>query len=253
MLLAIFMSLSDSAANEHSFNIYSVFRTIVLTAGFMITMIFIARPFLLKLEKLGKLTKHPTQGQLVLIICLLFLAALITDLIGVHYLLGAFVFGAVIPKTVVGAIQEKIEPVVLVILLPFFFMTTGLKTLFDISQKEVWALFALGLVISLIGKIISTSLAQHWSARSSWLESFKIGGFMQTKGLMDVIILNILFQAEIINSTAFSALLLVAVATTALTKPFMAIVDIIFNENKLSLPGLMKEFAYNYIFPPKLK
>lgn len=230
-LLWIFVAVLLSLAASHGgtgTGYTTVIRTIVLTIVYFAAMIMVIRPILVKLARKQMWIETPTNGQLVAAMCILFASALATELIGVHYLLGAFTFGAIMPKELAHGFQHKIEPVVAVVLLPFFFMTTGLKTNFDLLSGSVWVLFGIVTVLSSLGKVFGTTLAERFVAKSSWPTAWKLGGFMQCKGLMEVIVLNMLLAAGIITTISFSALILMAVVTTAITKPFVLLIHRMF-------------------------
>lgn len=213
---------------QGNMDIPSVIRTVVYATIYILVLALVARPLLCKLHKRGLLTNEPDNGQMVLLSCILLLSSLITDLIGIHYVLGAFAFGAIIPKGMVNSIHHKVDTAISVILLPFFFIIIGLKTQFNATASEVWILFAIMTVISSSGKIFGTALpAKRYGA--SWKEAFTLGGFMQCNGLMEIVVLTMMLQAQVISAVAFSGMVFMAITTTALTKPSVILIDKIFS------------------------
>ncbi|MFA6097499.1 MAG: cation:proton antiporter [Candidatus Paceibacterota bacterium] len=209
---------------QGNMDIASVARTILLAGVYIAALALVVRPFLCGLLKRGMLTNEPDNGQMVLLSCFLLLSSLITDLIGIHYVMGAFAFGAIIPKEMADSIHHKIDTVISVVLLPFFFIITGLKTQFDAGAAEVWILFAIMTVISSSGKIFGTALpARRYGC--SWKDALTLGGFMQCNGLMEIVVLSMMLQAGVISPIAFSGMVFMAIATTALTKPSVLLVD----------------------------
>ena len=240
ILVAILLSLT--AADAHGGGFGKVAFTILAFIAYLLIMIFAIRPLLQKLADKNKFASDPRHWELIGILCLVFLSALVTEAIGVHYLLGAFIFGAVMPKSAAHDIMHKIDPVMSVVLLPFFFMLTGLKTNFDILNSAIWVLFAIVLAASSIGKFAGTALPEKYIAKSSWKKSCQLGGFMQCKGLMEVIVLNMLLQGGIITSLLFSAMILMAVVTTAITKPVVLLINKIIRE-----PAVVSETTENLL------
>ena len=213
-------------------DIPSVIRTIAFAGLYIGVLALVVRPFLCGLLKRGMLTNEPDNGQMVLLSCFLLLSSLITDLIGIHYVMGAFAFGAIIPKEMTHSIHRKVDTVISVILLPFFFIITGLKTQFDAGASEVWILFAVMTFISSSGKIFGTALPARRFG-STWKEAFTLGGFMQCNGLMEIVVLSMMLQAGVISPIAFSGMVFMAIATTALTKPSVLLVEKMFAPRQL--------------------
>lgn len=219
---------------QGNMDIPSVIRTIIFSGAYIAVLVFGVRPMLLGLLKRGLLTNEPDNGQMVLLSCVLLLSSLITDLIGIHYVMGAFAFGAIIPKEMANSIHHKVDTVISVVLLPFFFIITGLKTLFDATASQVWILFAIMTFISSSGKIFGTAIpAKKYGY--SWKEALTLGGFMQCNGLMEIVVLTMMLQAGVISTIAFSGMVFMAIATTALTKPSVLLVDKIFSRNTNTL------------------
>lgn len=216
ILVAVLLALAAGGEN----GTVSVVSTILATLLFIIVVAFVIAPLLRKLVKRNFLTTTAHTSELVFIVCLLFIAAFCTDLIGVHYLLGSFIFGTVIPKEIAHPLQHKLEPFVLVVLLPFFFMMTGLKTEFDVGSLDVWMVFGIFTVLSSIGKFVGTAVPAALTGEPR-KRALVLGCFMQCKGLMEVVVLNMMLQAGIISAVCFSGMILMAVATTAATKPFV--------------------------------
>lgn len=157
--------------------------------------------------------------HIVLACCFAFASAAVTDTLGLHSVLGAFIAGAVLPRKWREKIIESLEVVSFTLLLPFFFMSNGLKVLIDFSAAEFNEILIAAILAGIIGKVAGTAIPSRLSG-SAWGEALCLGFLMQTKGLMEMIVLMILLENEVITRTAFSALVLAAVATTALSMPF---------------------------------
>jgi len=247
ILVAILVTVSKPNASYSS-----VAAILLMTAVFAAFLFKIVRPFLNRMAESGRLLKIDEKSgkatvpneQMIWIICPLFVSAFITQMIGVHYLLGALLYGLIIPKPVTVAVHERIDAVVSEVLLPFFFMLTGLKTQFDIGSSEVWMLFAIMTAVSTFGKIAGTTLPAKTVGNNNWKDSMMLGGLMNCKGLMEVIVLNIVLAGGIISSVAFSAMIMMALVTTAMTKPLVLMVQNTFDkflETPLAAPAAVSE------------
>ncbi|TAN57676.1 cation:proton antiporter [Patescibacteria group bacterium] len=228
ILVSILLSLASSGAN---INAATVAKTIGLTLLFLSIMALAVRLFIMRCLNAKIISSQIHNQDLVAVLCLLFISAFITELIGVHFLLGAFTAGAIIPKEMSHGIQHKLEHSVSIILLPFFFMSTGLQTKFDFGASEIWILFALMTAVSIVGKVAGTAIPEKLSG-SSWVRSLELGALMQCKGLMEVVVLQMMLAAQIITPQCFSAMLFMAITTTAFTKPAVLIVRRYFGTHK---------------------
>src|SRR5262249_42513240 len=104
------------------------------------------------------------------------------------------------------------------VLMPFFFMTTGLRTHIDLGSPSFLWLFVVTSALAIIGKMGGTALASRL-AGESWPIAISLGALVQTKGLMEVIVLTILLDREVISTNMFSALMMMALASTLLATP----------------------------------
>jgi len=197
---------------------------LILTAavGYVAAMILVVRPLLARLFQRAALRGHVDEKDIVILSGLLLCSSIATEAIGIHYVVGAFTFGAIMPKAVAQDVLLKFESVVTVILLPFFFISTGLRTTFDVTSGAVLAVFVLMSAVSVLGKLAGTIVPARLAAGLNWRDSMALGSLMQCKGLMELVVLTMLLDAEVISAVTFSAMLFMALATTALTKPLVA-------------------------------
>ncbi len=186
--------------------------------GYLVLLVFVARPWLPRL--LTGVGGQVSERDLVLILFLCFGSAAITEATGLHYIIGGFVAGAILPKAVARNILRDFEPLALLFLMPFFFVTTGLRVEFDAGGEALWVVFAIVLALSVAGKLAGTVMPARLGGMS-WCESWRLGALMQCKGLMEVVVVTILYDAGIISIGFFSVLVLMAIATTLLTKPLV--------------------------------
>ena len=141
-------------------------------------------------------------------------SALVTQTLGLHYILGAFFAGVIMPEELRKAILDRIQVMTLGLLMPFFFLLTGLRTVVDFNSWVLLAAFFIAAALAMAG----TALAGR-AAGESWPNALGLGALLQTKGLMEVIVLTILVDGGIISTNVFSALILMAVVSTALAMP----------------------------------
>jgi Kef-type K+ transport system membrane component KefB len=154
-------------------------------------------------------------------VSMIWLAAcgLAADWSGLHFMVGAFLSGAVMDHRSFN--QQRVDQLrhhVLLILMPVFFLSTGLRTSWSLGGTAVFAVAALLLVVSVSGKLFGTQIAArllNWAPA----EAAVIGWLLQTKALIMIVFVNILLEKQLISSSMFTALLLMAVASTMLTVP----------------------------------
>lgn len=188
-------------------------------------MWFVVRPVLPRL-----LYRRGERGGLargVLVVMLLLpLSAGATDWLGVHALFGAFFAGFIMPRheSLKRALSEKVEPAVVSLLLPIFFGLSGLRTSISlVSGAEMWFYFVLIMLVAVSGKLGGSMLTARLTGMS-WREAGAIGVLMNTRGLMELIVLNIGLELGLISTTVFSMMVLMAVITTLMASPLLALI-----------------------------
>jgi Kef-type K+ transport system membrane component KefB len=146
-----------------------------------------------------------------------------TEYLGIHALFGAFLAGAVMPKgeRFVHALTGKLEDVTVVLLLPLFFAFTGLRTAFGLLEgAEMWGFAALIILVAVAGKWGGSTLAARFTGMS-WREAGAVGVLMNTRGLMELVILNIGLDIGVISPALFAMMVLMALVTTFMTSPLL--------------------------------
>lgn len=193
------------------------------TVAYLVAMFFIVRP-LLKLF-LQKIEDRDVNRLGMAVIFLGVLAsALATELIGIHALFGAFVFGGMIPhhSRIAHQVTSQLQHVVGVLLLPAFFAYVGMRTqiqLVDRAEQWLWCAAIIG--VATFGKFGGTILAARWSGLP-WREGALLGTLMNTRGLMELIVLNKGLELGVISPTLFAMLVIMALVTTIMTGPLLA-------------------------------
>lgn len=211
---AIWLVLSAILASAGRSSSYDFLRLACLGLAYVGAMLWLVRPLLARM--LPRMAAN--DARLALVAVLIFGSALISESIGLHYILGGFLAGVVLPRDAAGELRRQLEPATVVVLMPFFFLMTGLRTDIAIGGQATLLVFGLSTMVAVAGKVVGTALPARLAGlprREAWM----LGALVQTKGLMEVVVLGILFEAGLIGMTAFSGLLLMALATTVLAKP----------------------------------
>ena len=196
--------------------------TLTGSAAFTLIMMFGARKLLRRLETYY-LKRGLTDNLLTLIIVFALACALITEALGMHLLFGAFLAGGVMPRNpdLIRDLQGKFESVTVLLLLPLYFAVTGLRTSFSLIHGfAMWGYCAVTVVVGIVGKLGGSMLAAR-VARMSWRESAALGILMNTRGLMELVILNIGLDIGVISPALFSMMVVMALVTTLMTTPLL--------------------------------
>jgi Kef-type K+ transport system membrane component KefB len=196
---------------------------LVVVAGtvvFIAFMVLIVRPLARRIvARWEVLPPAAVAGVFVAIL----LSALATEAIGIHAIFGAFLLGAVIPhdSAVARTFSTQLRPMVATLLLPAFFAFTGMRTRIDLlSGGEAWLICALIILVATAGKFGGTAIAAR-VAGLDWRSSSALGVLMNTRGLMELIVLNVGLDLGVISPALFAMMVLMALVTTMLTSPAM--------------------------------
>lgn len=180
-----------------------------------------------QLRKLGlHFQQHGlSQDMMTLIFLFILVSGLVTEWLGVHALFGAFLAGVVMPKQprFSQALTEKLEYVAVVLLLPLFFAFTGLRTSIGLlSGNEMWFFCGLILLAAIVGKFGGSTLAARFTGMT-WQDASAVGILMNTRGLMELIALNIGLEIGILSPALFTMMVMMAIITTFMTTPLLQI------------------------------
>ena len=198
----------------------SALFTIGLVFCYAILMLFLVRAVLQKLHRYSN-KESLGRSMMALVFIVLLLSAYTTETIGIHALFGAFMAGIIMPQDMSfrKILVEKIEDVSIVLLLPLFFVITGLRTQVGLlNDSSSWAAFGWVLLVAVVGKFGGSALAARVVGQS-WKDSLSIGALMNTRGLMELIVLNIGYDLGILSPQIFSMMVLMALLTTFMTNP----------------------------------
>ena len=200
--------------------------TIAMALGFILLMILVVRPAMVRLSLLYGNRGRLTQGVMASIFIALLISASATELIGIHAVFGAFALGAVIPHDsgMARELTDRLEDIVIVLLLPAFFAYTGLRTQIGlVNGYEQWMMCALIVIVASAGKFGGSVIAARITGLD-WRDSAALGVLMNTRGLMELIVLNIGLEMNVISPTLFAMLVIMALITTFATTPILHLI-----------------------------
>ena len=223
-LLAIVIALAKAGS------LVSSLYTIALTLIYIVFMFKMMRPFLRKIGETYANSEVINKAFVGFIFLFLVLSSVATEIIGIHALFGAFIAGVVMP-TNIGfrkVMMEKVEDISLVFFLPLFFAFSGLHTEIGlINTPELWGVCLLFILVAIAGKFGGCTLAAK-VVGENWKDSLIVGTLMNTRGLMQLVALNIGFQMGILSSQMFVVLLIMSLLTTFMATPMLSLVEKIF-------------------------
>jgi Kef-type K+ transport system membrane component KefB len=213
------------AAASGSFG--DVARTIGLAAAFVLLMVFGARRVLARVATAYDEAGRVPGGWIMAIFAGVLVSAYLTEEIGIAVIFGAFVMGAIMPRHagLTEDVTGRVEDFVVVLLLPLFFAYTGLRT--NMLLLDSWPLVLLTLVllvVAIAGKFGGTVLAARVT-RLGWRESAVLGTLMNTRGLTELIVLNLALEKGVVSPALFAALVIMALVTTFMAGPVLRLID----------------------------
>jgi Kef-type K+ transport system membrane component KefB len=206
---------------------FSAVYTIVLAIAYVMLMLKIVRPALERLENVYSNKIKMRTPIIALLFSMLIVSSYITSIIGIHSLFGAFIAGVIMPSSFGfrKIVIEKIEDVSIILLLPLFFVITGLKTQIGLlNEGHLWVTFGWILLVAVAGKFGGSAIAGKIVGQS-WKDSLSIGVLMNTRGLMQLIVLNIGYDLGILSPEIFAMMVLMALVTTFMTGPALDLIN----------------------------
>lgn len=207
----------------------SAWYTIILTVVFIAVMLLGVGPLLRKLGRRPIMNDDLSKNTVAVSFCVLLVSSYIADIIGIHILFGAFLAGVVMPpnEKFKELLTYKLEDVSALILLPIFFAITGLRTQIGLlNDPALWLLCLAIMGIAVLGKFGGATVAARLVGQS-WKNSFSIGALMNTRGLMELVVLNIGYDMGILSAELFAIMVLMALATTFMTSPLLDLINYI--------------------------
>ncbi|KAA0128555.1 cation/H(+) antiporter [Chryseobacterium sp. SN22] len=214
----------------------SVF-VILMAVLYVFIMIKAVRPFLARIAEAQKGKGFISKALVAVFFLILIISAYATEVIGIHALFGAFMAGAIMPENVKfrSLFIEKVEDVALVLLLPLFFVFTGLRTQIGLlNDPHLWKIGGFIILTAVVGKFVGSALTAKF-LNLSWKDSLTIGALMNTRGLTELIVLNIGYDLGVLGPELFAMLVIMALFTTFMTGPCLDLINYLFKGKKSSL------------------
>ena len=207
---------------------------------YVMAMLFLVKPFLKRVGELYSKSETLSKPVVAIFFLTLIMSSYATEIIGIHALFGAFMTGAIMPDIVKfrNIFIEKIEDVAVILLLPLFFVFTGLRTQIGlINDPYLWKVTGWIILVAVVGKFVGSALAAKFVGQN-WKDSLSIGALMNTRGLMELVVLNIGYDLGVLTSEIFTMMVIMALVTTVMTGPALDLINYAFksksNDDKIT-------------------
>ena len=221
----------------------SSFYIIGLAIVYVLMMLFVVKPFLKRVGDLYAKKDNIKKSVVAIFLLTLIVSSYLTEVIGIHALFGAFMAGAIMPdlSKFRNIIIEKVEDVSVILLLPLFFVFTGLRTEIGlINELFLWKVTGCIILVAVVGKFFGSALAARFVGQN-WRDSFTIGALMNTRGLMELVVLNIGYELGVLSPKIFTMMVIMALVTTFMTGPLLDIINFIFKSKDYIIPSEVKK------------
>jgi len=198
-----------------------------LSVAYVLLMIKVVRPFLKRVGDLHSTRENLSKPIVSIFFLTLIISSYTTELIGIHALFGAFMAGAIMPENTRfrSIFIEKVEDVALVLLLPLFFVFTGLRTEIGLlNDLYLWKVTGLIILVAVVGKFVGSALSAKFVGQN-WKDSLTIGALMNTRGLMELVVLNIGYDLGVLTPEIFAMMVIMALVTTFMTGPSLDFIN----------------------------
>ncbi len=210
----------------------SALPTVFMAIIYVVILMKWIRPFLNRIGNIHATRENLNKPVVAIFFLTLILSAYITEIIGIHALFGAFMAGAIMPdnQNFKRIFIEKVEDVALILLLPLFFVFTGLRTQIGLlNDPHLWMVFGWVLLVAILGKFAGSALAARVIGQN-WRDSLTIGALMNTRGLVELVALNIGYDLGVLTPEIFAMLVIMALVTTFMTSPALSLIDRVFTK-----------------------
>jgi Kef-type K+ transport system membrane component KefB len=204
--------------------------TISLAIIYVIFMFTIVKPLLKRFSEIFNSKEGISKPVVAVFLITLLSSSYLTEIIGIHALFGAFIAGLIMPPNINfrSILIEKIEDIAVILLLPIFFVISGLRTEIGLlNNPYLWKITVVVILIAVAGKFAGSSLSLRFVGES-WRDSLIIGALMNTRGLMQLVVLNIGYDLGVISPEIYTIMIIMALVTTLMTGPALDIINKIF-------------------------
>ena len=223
--------------------------TILLAIGYVFLMLKVIRPFLRRMGDIYSNKEALSKPIVGVFFVTLLISAWCTEVIGIHALFGAFMAGVIMPANVNfrNIFIDKVEDVALVLLLPLFFVFTGLRTQIGLlNEAGLWQMCGIVILVAVVGKFVGSAMAARFVGQN-WHSSLTIGALMNTRGLMELVALNIGYDLGVLSPQMFAMLVLMALITTFMTGPALDLINKFFKNEEETSVALSTKDKYNIL------
>lgn len=208
-----------------------------MAMAYVVVMLLVVKPFLKKIGELYGTKDNLNKPVVAIFFLTLIISSYITEIIGIHALFGAFMTGVIMPDITKfrNLFIEKVEDVSVILLLPLFFVFTGLRTQIGlINDPYLWKVTGFIILVAVIGKFLGSALAAKFVGQN-WQDSLTIGALMNTRGLMELIVLNIGFELGVLTAEVFTMMVIMALVTTFMTGPTLNLINYVFKSKDVGV------------------
>ncbi|MDR2776075.1 MAG: cation:proton antiporter [Tannerella sp.] len=212
----------------------SVIFNVLFSLVYVVVMLYVIRPLLRIIGDLYHNKEIVGKSLVAFMFFILLVSSYVTEILGIHALFGAFVAGIIMPENLKfrKIMNEKVEDVSLALFLPLFFVYTGLRTEIGlISGSDMWLLCGIFILTAVAGKFGGTMIAARIS-NESWKNSLYMGALMNTRGLMELVVLSIGLEMNILPPAVFVMLVLMTLVTTFMTTPLISFINLCFRASE---------------------
>lgn len=214
-----------------------------LAVAYVIMMLFVVKPFLKRIGVLYAKKDNIKKSVVAIFFLTLIVSSYLSEIIGIHALFGAFLTGAIMPdiSKFRNIFIEKVEDISVILLLPLFFVFTGLRTEIGlINEPYLWKITGFIILVAVVGKFFGSALAARFVGQS-WRDSLTIGALMNTRGLMELVVLNIGYELGVLSPKVFTMMVIMALVTTFMTGPALDLINFIFKTKDVIIPSEVKK------------
>ncbi|MGV3695795.1 cation:proton antiporter [Flavobacterium sp.] len=217
---------------------------------YVLSMLFIVKPFLKRVGDLYAKKDNLKKSVVAIFLLTLIVSSYLSEIIGIHALFGAFMMGAIMPDIAKfrNIFIEKVEDISVILLLPLFFVFTGLRTEIGlINEVYLWKVTGFIILVAVVGKFFGSALAARFVGQN-WRDSLTIGALMNTRGLMELVVLNIGYELGVLSPKVFTMMVIMALVTTFMTGPALDLINFIFKTKDAIIPAEVKKVSdYNIL------
>jgi Kef-type K+ transport system membrane component KefB len=216
--LGLLLTAHAAGGSQASHKLVPPIYLLALAPIYLVIMLQVARPVLSQMVSIRMCDNLINPRALVVLGAATIASALATEFMGLHFIIGAFLVGAIIPPTLHKPIIDRIHVMTVALLMPFFFTLTGMRILIDVDYGPLIEMFAVFAGVGVAGIVYGTAVAARW-AGEEWSVALGLGSLLQSKGLTELIVLTILLDARIVSPRVFTAMILVALFSATIAMP----------------------------------